>query len=66
MKQNSNQRNPEAKHKSFSLQEPSEMKRANSTDLSTKKVVELENIGTYRYNSKGSMEPVGKGIILAI
>lgn len=40
------------------------MKRANSTDLSSKKVVELENIGTYRYNSKGNIEPAGKGNVL--
>lgn len=38
-KQNNYQKNPEAKHKSFSLQEPTELKRANSTDLSSKKVV---------------------------
>lgn len=39
MKQNNYQKNPEAKHKSFSLQEGAELKRANSTDLSSKKVV---------------------------
>jgi len=41
-----------------------ELKRANSTDLGSKKVVELENIGTYRYNSKGNIEAAGKGKLL--
>lgn len=31
-------------------------KRANSTDLRNKKYVELENVGTYRYNSRGNSD----------
>lgn len=62
MRQNGTQRNPETKQKSFSLQDQPEIKRANSSDFAAgKKMVELENIGTYRYNSKGNLEAASKG-----
>lgn len=41
-------------------------KRANSTDLSSKKVVELEGIGSYRYGAKGNIEQGDKGIVWVI